>query len=142
MMKDDRKKLLVLGGSKHMVDAVKTVRAMGMSPIVVDDILSGPAKEYADKSFAVNPANAVVLKAVAEKEKVIGIFSVFEDINTWHAIALSKKADLPFYAPFVYCGKVSDKAGFEEICSRFKVSVIRLSGQVYVFNKQVPVLLD
>lgn len=120
----DQKKILILGGTKHMIDAVEGVIRMGMSPIVVDDIIGAPAKEYADKSFNISAADVEKLAGIVENERVDGVSASFENINIWYAIALCKKADLPFYTSKKQWSLIRDMEKFKEICRRFDVSVI------------------
>ncbi|MFD1031303.1 hypothetical protein [Metaplanococcus flavidus] len=120
----DQKKILILGGTRHMIEIVKAVRRMGMSPIVVDDIIGAPAKGYADKSFSINIGDIEKLDKIIEEEKVNGVFSAFEGINAWHAIALCKKAGLPLFAANDQLGIMPDNEKFKEICKRFEVLII------------------
>lgn len=124
MEKVDQKKILVLGGTKHMINVVETAKRMGMSTIVVDNVIGSPAKSYADKSFNTSTADIEGLAKIVQQEKVDGVFTAFEDINTWNAVALCKKMDLPFYATEEQLGITSNKDKFKEICRRFDVPVI------------------
>ncbi|OHX49749.1 hypothetical protein BB776_04150 [Planococcus salinarum] len=124
MIKTDQKKILVLGGTKHMIDVVETAKRMGMSPIVVDNVIGSPAKSFADKSFNTSTADIEGLAKIVREEEVDGIYTAFEDINSWNAIALCKKMGLPFYATKEQPAIASHKDRFKEICRRFSVPVI------------------
>ena len=120
----DQKKILILGGTKHMIDVVKTARRMGLSPIVVDNVIGSPAKTFADKSFNSSTADIESLAKIVREEGIDGVFTAFEDINTWNALALCKKMGLPFYATEEQLAITSNKDRFKEICRRFDVPVI------------------
>lgn len=118
------KKILVLGGTRHIIGLVKSIKLSGMSPIVVDNIVNSPAKFHADKSFNANLGDTDRLMEIIRCEKVEGIFTAFEDINTWNAVALCKKADLPFYMTQEQLGVMSNRDKFMEICKRFNIALI------------------
>ena len=46
---DGKKKILILGGTRHMIDVVKTANAMGFYTIVADNVVGSPAKAHAAK---------------------------------------------------------------------------------------------
>ena len=125
MRKDDQKKILILGGTKHMIDVVEMAKRMGMSPIVVDNIIGSPAKSFADKSFNTSIANIEGLAEIVRREGVAGVFTAFEDINTWNAVALCKKMNLPFFAAEDQSAFTSNLGRFKEICQSFNIPVIR-----------------
>lgn len=147
MIKTDQKKILVLGGTKHMIDVVETAKRMGMSPIVVDNVIGSPAKSFADKSFNTSTADIEGLAKIVREEGVNGIFTAFEDINTWNAVALCKKMGLPFYATEEQLAITSNKDRFKEICRRFDVPVIEeweLAGELeetVVASWEFPVII-
>lgn len=124
MMKAGQKKILILGGIRHMIDVVKAAKRMGLSTIVADNVIGSPAKSYADKSFNTSTADIEGLAKIVRQERVDGIFTAFEDINTWNALALCKKMGLPFYATDEQLDISSNKDRFKEICRRFNVPVI------------------
>lgn len=128
MRKVDQKKILVLGGTKHMIGVVETVKRMGVASIVVDNVSGSPAKSYADKSFNVSISDIQGLVEIIRQEKVDGIFTAFEDLNIWNAVALCKKTNLPFYATGESMAITMDKDKFKEICRRFDVPVIEEKG--------------
>ncbi|WP_422123852.1 hypothetical protein DHX103_03310 [Planococcus sp. X10-3] len=124
MIMAGQKKILVLGGTKHMIEVVNAVKRMGMSPMVVDNIVNAPAKEFADESFNINAGDTERLAKIVEEEEVAGVYIVFEGINIWNAIALCKKAHLPFYTLGSHLSPMSDMETFKDICMRFHISII------------------
>lgn len=124
MKMNHRKKILILGGTKHLIEAVKTAKRKGFSPIVVDNIIGSPAKAFADKHYSLNLSDVKGLAKLVKEEGVAGIFAAFENLNTWHAIALCKSADLPFYADDERTAFIINNEKFLEICDSFNVPVI------------------
>lgn len=124
MIETKRKKILVLGGTKHMVEAVKAVRRNGFSPVVVDNMANAPAKAFADQHFTFHLSDVKGLAKMMHEEKVAAIFTAFENWNIWNAVALCKIADLPFYTDADPSGFGGSENKFMEICESFNVSVM------------------
>jgi biotin carboxylase len=123
-MEIGQKKILILGGIFHMIDVVKTARKMGFYTIVTDNVDDSPAKSYADKAYNISTADIDAVMAMAKAENVSGIFTAFEDINTWHAQILCEKLNLPFYATKEQLEITSNKDQFKAFCKKFEVPVI------------------
>ncbi len=119
-----KKKILILGGYTHMVSVVETARKMNIYTIVVDREINSPAKAIADKFYDVSTADIERLVEIARLENISGVFNGFDDINTWHAHALCKKLDLPFYATSEQLAICSNKDQFKNYCRNYNVPVI------------------
>lgn len=133
MRKMNIKKILVLGGSKWMVEAVETAKKMGVFTIVADHAVDSPAKVYADSSYDISPADVARLAEIGEMEQLDGVFAAFDDVTTWSALALCKRLDIPFYATREQLKNLPNKDKFRDYCRTFNVSVIdeiALAGQV------------
>ncbi|WP_033543324.1 hypothetical protein [Planococcus sp. CAU13] len=123
-METHSKKILILGGAKHMIGAVVAAKRMGMRTVVADNIIGSPAKCHADKSVNMSTGDIEGLAKIIRQEKLDGIFTAFEDSNTWNAVALCKKTNLPFFAVEEQLGISPNKEKFTEICLRFDVAVL------------------
>ncbi|PSL36338.1 biotin carboxylase [Planomicrobium soli] len=123
-MKLTQKKVLILGGIHHMIDVVNTAKKMGIYTIVTDNIDGSPAKMYADKSYDISTADIDALCDMARSENVAGIFTAFEDINTWNALLLCEKLQLPFYATKKQLEIASNKNQFKAFCRQYGVPVV------------------
>ncbi|SDI64426.1 Biotin carboxylase [Planococcus glaciei] len=124
MTDTQKKRLLILGGSHHMVNVVETAKEMGFYTIVIDKEAGSPAKSYADKSCDISTAEIEEVAELAREERVDGIFTAFEDVNTWNAQALCEKLGLPFYATKEQLEICSNKDQFKEYCRAYQVPVI------------------
>ncbi len=120
----DKKKILILGGTYHMIDVVKTANAMGFYTIVTDKVVGSPAKSFAAKFYDVSTADIQKMIEIVRHEKVDGIFTAFEDINTWNAEKIARETGLPFYATQAQLEISSNKNKFKEFCRRYHVPVI------------------
>ncbi|HSP22678.1 MAG TPA: hypothetical protein VLQ20_10195 [Planococcus sp. (in: firmicutes)] len=123
-MGDGKKKILILGGTRHMIDVVKTANAMGFYTIVADNVEGSPAKAHADKFFDESTADIQKLAEIVRVEKVDGVFTAFEDINTWNAEKLARVTGLSFYATEEQLEISSNKNKFKEFCRLYAVPVI------------------
>jgi biotin carboxylase len=119
-----QRKVLILGGITHMIDVVKTAKKMGMYAIVTDNNVGSPAKEFADKAYDISTSDTEKLAKIANDEEIDGVFTAFDDINTWNALKLCKKLNLPFYASNEQLAITSNKDKFKEFCRTFNVPVI------------------
>lgn len=124
MLHTQKKRLLILGGSRHMVNVVETAKGMGFYTIVIDKEAGSPAKSYADKFYDASTAEIDEVVELARAEGVDGIFTAFEDVNTWNARALCEKLGLPFYATKEQLEICSNKDQFKEYCRTYQVPVI------------------
>lgn len=118
------KKVLILGGYTHMIDVVKTAAKMGIYTIVVDREPSSPAKAFADKAYDISTDEMDRLIEIAEMENIDGVFNGFDDFNTWKALELCEKLNLPFYATQEQLEICSDKERFKAFCRNYAVPVI------------------
>jgi len=133
-------KVLILSGGSHMIEAVEIAKQLGLYTVVADNIIASPAKKYADQSYNVSPSNIEQLAEIARIEKIDGVFNAFDDINTWHALALCKKLDLPFYAtsrPLTNCPSAHR---FKEYCRSFNVPVIEDNIKDGLYEKEVALM--
>ena len=118
------KKVLILGGTRHMIEVIKTANAMGYYTIVADNVEGSPAKSFADKFFDESTADIPAMAEIVRTEEVDGVFTAFEDINTWNAEKLARATGLPFYASEEQLELSSNKNKFKELCRRYAVPVI------------------
>lgn len=119
------KKLLILGGISHMIDVVTTAKNMGIYTIVVDYDKYSPAKRLSDKSYTVSTTDIDSLVSIAKKEKIDGVFTGFEDTNTYTALQLTKELNLPFYATEEQLNITSDKQKFKRLCEEFNIPIVK-----------------
>ncbi len=120
----EKKKILILGGTFHMVNVVETAKRIGYYTIVTDNMAGSPAKKIADQSYDVSTADIQKLAEIGRKEQIDGVFTAFDDVNTWHAVALCKTLQLPFYATPAQLDITSHKDRFKDYCRTFGVPVI------------------
>lgn len=118
------KKILILSGIAHMVNVVETAKKMGFYTIVTDKAAGSPAKAVADKYYDVSTSDIERLAEIAEAEGIDGVFNGFDDLNTWNALALCERLNLPYYATHEQLKICSNKDQFKEHCRKFGVPVI------------------
>lgn len=119
-----KKRILILGGIPHMIDVVETAKRMGIETIVTDSSPNSLAKNIADKAYDISTTDIKSLVEMCKKERVNGVFSAFEDLNTWNAQALCEELGLPFYASKQQLEITSNKDLFKEECRKYNIPVI------------------
>ncbi|MFC4712846.1 hypothetical protein [Planococcus dechangensis] len=120
----EKKKILILGGTFHMIEVVEAAKRIGLYTIVTDNMSGSPAKKVADQFYNVSTGDIQKLAEIGRFEHIDGVFTAFDDHNTWHAIALCKTMNLPFYATPAQFDTTCHKDRFKEYCHTFGVTVI------------------
>ncbi|HSI67724.1 MAG TPA: hypothetical protein VK947_09930 [Planococcus sp. (in: firmicutes)] len=123
MTVEQQKKVLILGGTRHLINYVDAFNAAGIYTIVADDMPGASAKKHADLPFNHNPADVLSLAELVKAEGVTGVFADVSDITTWNAIALCKKADLPYYVINQEVQKDSAKVALREFCRIYSIKI-------------------
>lgn len=123
MKNENQKKILILSGIAHMVNVVETAKRMGFYTIVTDKAPGSPAKKVADKSYDISTSEIDRLVEMAKQEQIDAVFNGFDDLNTWNALALCEKLNLPYYATKEQLEICSNKDQFKDHCRKFGVPV-------------------
>jgi hypothetical protein len=131
MTVEQQKKVLILGGTRHLINYVDAFNAAGIYTIVADDLLGASAKKHADFPTDHSPADVLGLAEFVKTEGVTGVFADVSDITTWNAIALCKKAHLPYYVINEEVQKESAKYALREFCRNFNIKVEK-QGETFI----------
>lgn len=115
-MKLQGKKIMILGGIPHMLEIVIQSKLWGMYTIVCDYDEASPAKTIADSYYHISTTDIDSLVKIGIKENIDGVFNAFEDLNTWSALSICERLNLPFYATEKQLRITSDKLLFKEMC--------------------------
>jgi len=107
-----------------MIDVVAKAQDMGIYTIVCDYSLSSPSKAIADKSYNISTTDIDGLVGIGSQEKIDGVFTAFEDLNTWNALKISEKLGLPFYATRRQLELISNKLLLKKVCLKYGVPVV------------------
>lgn len=74
---ENQKKLLFLGGTGAMYDAVERAKRMGIYTIVVDYYPNSPAKRIADRSYLASTTDIDRVLEIARENEIDGVFTGF-----------------------------------------------------------------
>jgi biotin carboxylase len=107
-----------------MLDVVIKAKEMGIYTIVCDYSVTSPAKLIADKSYDISTSDIGTLVKIGIEEKIDGVFTAFEDLNTWNALKICQRLRLPFYATEKQLELTSNKMSFKDFCRKCDVSVV------------------
>lgn len=113
-----------------MLDIVSQAKAWGMYTIVCDYDPQSPAKAIADKCYNVSTTDIESLVKIGSEMHIDGVFNAFEDLNTWSALRVCERLNLPFYATKEQLRIASDKLLFKDMCRQCGLPVT----QQYVIN--------
>lgn len=123
---EQKKKLLVLGGSSYMVDPVLRAKELGLYTIVTDwhELEKSPAKRVADEYWTISLMDYDQLVAKIKEENVNGILTGFTDAFLLAYQHLCELTGLPCYATKEVFETTMDKAKFKQFCRENGVPVI------------------
>lgn len=119
------KRLLFLGATGLLCNAVETAQRMGVYTIVTDYYPDAMAKKAADKSYDVSTTDIDALERIAREEKIDGVFTGFSDVNLYSARDLCDRLGLPFYATREQLDMTTNKLKFKEMCRRHGVPTMK-----------------
>ncbi len=118
------KRLLILGATGLICDAVAIAKDLGIYTVVTDYYSNAPAKKIADKSYDVSTTDIDALEKIAHEENIDGIFTGFSDVNLHSALDLCERLNMPFYATREQIAVTTNKLQFKELCRKFNVPTV------------------
>lgn len=121
---NQQKKILFLGGTGAMYDAVKIAQDKGIFCIVADYYENSPAKKIADLSYLVSTTDIEAVLQIARENKIDGVFTGFSDANLPPARAVADALGLPFYATNEQIEVTTNKLLFKATCRKFGIPVV------------------
>lgn len=89
------KKLLLLGGSKQQVPAIKLAKKMGIYTILCDFLPDNPGQQYADRFYCVSTTDKKAILEVAKENQIDGIVAYASDPAAPTAAYVAEKLGLP-----------------------------------------------
>lgn len=108
---EERKKLLLLGGSAQQIIAIETAKRLGYETVLCDYLPDNPGKAYADKFYLVSTTDKQAVLAVALEEQINGILAYASDPAAPTAAFVAEKMGLPTN-PYVSVETLCDKDRF------------------------------
>lgn len=121
---ENQKKLLFLGGTGAMYDAVERAKRMGIYTIVVDYYPNSPAKRIADRSYLASTTDIDRVLEIARENEIDGVFTGFSDANLMPACLVADTLGLPFYATKEQINVTTNKLLFKETCREYGIPVV------------------
>lgn len=102
------KKLLLLGGSKKQLIAIKKAKELGYYTILCDYLTDNPGKNYVDKFYLESIIDKEKILEIAKKEKVDGIIGYASDFAAPTVAYVANQLNLPgqpYEAVEILCNK-------------------------------------
>jgi len=144
---ENRRKLLILGGTSLASDIVLTAQNMNMEVHVADYLQASPAKLIADKSHLVDVFDMKSLIEICEREKIDGVISGFSDMLMTCQSKLTASLGLPQLVNENQILKTTNKNTFSDLCKSYQIDVAKryeISREGFVEGKkyiEYPVIL-
>ena len=95
----NKKKLLILGGSKFIVPVIKEAQSLGIYVITCDYLPENFAHQYSDKYINISVTDRDAVLDFSKKEKIDGIISFACDPGVVTAAYVAEKLGLPSCGP-------------------------------------------
>lgn len=93
-MGDKMKKILLLGGSKQQIAAIKCAKKLGYYTVLCDYLKDNPGQNYADKYYCVSTTDKEEILKIARSEEVNGVVAYASDPAAPTAAYVAEKLGL------------------------------------------------
>lgn len=123
-MSADKKKLLILGGTRISLQILETAKSIGLQVYVADYNEDSPCKSLADKSFMTSATDIDGIAEIIKNEKIDGILMGYADVLLLPYVEICEKTGLPCYANHQSIGITSNKRKFKDYCRQYEVPVV------------------
>lgn len=126
-MSEEKKKLLVLGGSASMIDLVKTAKRMGIYTVVTDwnSVTDSPAKQYADSYWDISIMDYDNLVDKSRHEGIDGVITCMTDSYLTPYRIICERLGLPCYLTEKTEEISVNKLKFKKACADFDIPVAK-----------------
>lgn len=92
---DKVKKLLLLGGSRQQIPAIKTANKLGYYTILCDFLPDNPGQSYSDEFHCISTTDKKSILAIAKEKNIDGIVAYASDPAASTAAYVAEKMGLP-----------------------------------------------
>lgn len=118
------KKLLVLGGSRWLLEIVNQAKKMGLTVYVTDNNPASPCKKVADKSFDISAIDVDGVAQLCKEEHIDGVITGFVDMLLPYYAQICEKTGLPCYGSSELFSLFTNKAEYKKLCREYGVPVV------------------
>lgn len=112
--RDTRKKLLLLGGSRYLLPAIKAAHDLGVYVITCDYLPHNYAHQFADEYHNVSIIDKEAVLELAQKLHIDGIMSYATDPGVATAAYVAEKMHLPGNNPYESVAILQNKGRFRQ----------------------------
>lgn len=118
------KKLLVLGGSRWLLEIVNRAKEMGLTVYVTDNNPLSPCKKVAHKSFNVSAIDVDGVVQLCEEEHIDGVITGFVDMLLPYYAQICERTGLPCYSTREQLELFTNKSAYKALCREYDVPVV------------------
>lgn len=128
----NKKRLLVLGGSRISCEIVKKAKEMDIYVIVTDwyPMEKSPAKQIADKSFMISTSDVDAVVRLIKEENIDGVITGFTDSVLIYYAQICEKAGLPCYGTEEQFELFTNKRKYKSLCKQYGIPTV----EEYIFD--------
>lgn len=127
IMLNNRKRLLLLGGSTQQIPAIEYAKKQGYHTILCDYLLDNPGQHHAGKFYCVSTTDKEAVLKVAQKEKVDGVVAYASDPAAPTAAYVAEEMGLPT-SPYKSVELLTDKDKFRSFLDRHNFNTPKAKG--------------
>ncbi len=127
-MKENKKKLLILGATNNEIAIVNKALSLGLYTIVTDnhiDWSQAPAKEYADEAWNISWSDIDTLAQKSRDVGVDGVMAGFSEFRVEKMVKLCEALGLPCYINEEQLEITRNKIQFKNWCAKFGIPVVK-----------------
>lgn len=133
-----QKKLLLLGGGRYLIPAIKAAHKLGVYVITADYLPNNYAHKFSDEYVDVSIIDKKAVLRVAQEKEIDGIMSFACDPGVVPAAYVAEKMGLPMTAPYNSVCVMQNKGKFREFLYENGFNTPRFG----VYNKYEDLLND
>lgn len=111
---NDKKKLLLLGGSRYLLPVIEMAHKLNCHVITCDYLPENDAHQYSDEYWNISIIDKEAVLQMAKKKKIDGIMSFACDPGVITASYIAEKMGLPFQCCYRSAQILQDKGLFRE----------------------------
>lgn len=123
-MRFDGKKIMILGGSAHIIEAVQLAKSKGLYVLLTDPDPNAPAKPLADEAYDYSVMDVDKIVDICKEKEVDGVFLMCAHVVLPAYYEICQRLSLPCYGTKELFDTFYYKDQFKAACRKFGVDVI------------------
>lgn len=123
-MPKERKRLLILGGTRISMQILQAAKAIGLEVYVADYNEDSPCKVEADRSYQISATDIAGIVNLIKREQIDGVIMGYADVLLNAYVDICEQAGIPCYANHKAIEITADKLKFKNYCRQYDIPVV------------------